>query len=162
MSTEGGDKFQEGVMTKSAFTLIEILIVITILGILAVAIIPNFIGMDREARVAATRSNLDAIRTTIRMFRAKEGRYPAKFEELIEKTFYDAGIKKHYLDKVPKEMMSDKSGNDTYEDQESTYPLTGDGGWTYFVDKADVVVDWIEKLDESWGEGCAGDIPSEW
>lgn len=148
-------------MSKLGFTLIELLIVITILGILAVAIIPNFIGFDKEARIAATKSNLDAIRGTITLFRAKEGRYPANLEELTTKTFYDAGIKKAYLKNIPKEMISEKAGNSSCEGQESTYPLTADGGWTYFVDKADVVVDWTEELDDSW-EAYAGEKPSEW
>lgn len=148
-------------MPKLGFTLIELLIVITILGILAVAIIPNFIGFDKEARVAATKSNLDAIRGSIVLFRAKQGKYPASLEELTTETFYDAGIKKSYLKDIPKEMMSEKTGNSSYENQESAYSLTGDGGWTYFVDKADVVVDWTEELDESW-EGYVGEKPCEW
>ncbi len=148
-------------MFKSGFTLIELLIVITILGILAVAIIPNFIGFDTEARIAATKSNLDALRGSITLFRAKEGKYPATLDELTTKTFYDAGIKKTYLKNIPMEMMSDKSGNNSWENQESTYPLTGDGGWTYLTDKADVVVDWTEELDKSWGD-YAGEKPCEW
>ncbi|MDP2943153.1 MAG: prepilin-type N-terminal cleavage/methylation domain-containing protein, partial [Candidatus Omnitrophota bacterium] len=48
---------------QHGFTLIEILIVITIIAILATTIIPNFIGFDVEARISATQTNLNSIRT---------------------------------------------------------------------------------------------------
>ncbi len=148
-------------MRKSAFTLIELLIVITILGILAAAIIPNFIGFDKDARVAATKSNLDAIRGSITLFRAKEGRYPQALQELVTKTSFDAGIEKPYLKEIPREMISSSDGNKSCENQKSNRPFTGDGGWIYLTDKADVVIDWVEELDESW-ENYAGQKPCEW
>ena len=148
-------------MRKSGFTLIELLIVITILGILAAAIIPNFIGFDKDARVAATKSNLNAIRGSITLFRAKEGRYPYTIQELVTKTSFDAGIEKPYLKKVPREMISSSDGNNSCENQKSNRPLTGDGGWTYLTDKAEVVIDWLEPLDKSW-ESYENQKPCEW
>jgi len=38
------------------FTLLEILIVISILAILAMAVVPNFVGFDTEAKVAAIKN----------------------------------------------------------------------------------------------------------
>ena len=61
---------------SKGFTLLEILIVISILAILALAVIPNFIGFDTEARLATTKSNLDMLRSRVTLFRAKEGSYP--------------------------------------------------------------------------------------
>lgn len=40
--------------TKRGFTLIELVVVIALLGILAAFAIPRFVGLEREARTAAT------------------------------------------------------------------------------------------------------------
>jgi type II secretory pathway pseudopilin PulG len=82
--------------------MIELLIVISIIAILAVAIIPNFIGFDTEARVAATKSNLDTLRTRITLYRAKEGVYPSSLDDLLTHTYVDAGVQKTYLQKIPR------------------------------------------------------------
>lgn len=143
------------------FTLIELLIVIAIISILAVAIIPNFIGFDTEARIAATKSNLDAIRTRITLFRAKEGKYPQSLGDLTTYFYLDAGVKKAYLKNLPKEMISSKKGNSTFEDAISGEPLSSDGGWTYFKDIAEVMIDVNIPLDSSWGD-AEGEVPSKW
>ena len=146
---------------KKGFTLIELLVVIAIISILAAAIIPNFIGFDTEARIATSKSNLDAVRTRVTLFRAKVGKYPKTLEELTTTYYLDAGIKKAYLKRLPKELISSKKGNSTFEDALYDEPLSGDGGWTYIKDRAEVVIDVNTPLDKSWGE-LEGEIPSEW
>ncbi len=146
---------------RKAFTMIELLIVISIIAILAVAIVPNFIGFDKEAKVSATKSNLDTLRSRITLFRAKEGRYPADLGELLTMTYLDAGVSKPYLNKIPAEMISSKSGNSTYCAQYSTEPLSGRGGWAYLVDRAEVAVNITSPLENSWGE-YAGQVPKDW
>jgi len=54
-----------------AFTLIEILIVVIILGILAAIIIPKFSSASREARENMLRENLRVIRTQIGIYKAQ-------------------------------------------------------------------------------------------
>ncbi len=143
------------------FTLIEILIVITIIAILATTIIPNFIGFDVEARIAATQTNLNSLRTRITLFRAKEGAYPESLEELLTKTYDDMGVQRPYLDRIPPEMVSSKKGNNSIEDLTSDQELSNDGGWTYITDKADVVVDITEPLSSKWSS-YAEQKPSDW
>lgn len=143
------------------FTMIELLIVISIIAILAAAIIPNFIGFDTEARVAATKSNLDTLRTRITLFRAKEGLYPTSLDDLINHTYTDAGVLKPYLQKMPSELISNKKGSTERKAQLSTDPLTGEGGWVYRTDTADVVINLSQPLDKAWGE-YAGQAPSSW
>jgi type II secretory pathway pseudopilin PulG len=141
--------------------MIELLIVISIIAILAASIIPNFIGFDAEARVAASKSNLDTLRSRITLFRAKEGRYPTTLEELINKTYLDAGVRKPYLPKIPQELISNKQGNNGNTTRRSDEPLTNDGGWVYRVDTAEVIINVNEPLDRSWGD-YSGQTPSEW
>jgi len=141
--------------------MIELLIVMSIIAILAVAIIPNFIGFDKEAKVAATKSNLDTLRSRVTLFRAKESRYPASLGELLTTTYLDAGVRKPYLNKIPSEMISGKSGNNAHGTQYWSDPLSGRGGWVYFIDRAEVVVNIVTPLDKGWGE-CAGQVPKDW
>ena len=143
------------------FTLLEILIVISILAILAMAVIPNFIGFDTEARVATTKSNLDMLRSRLTLFRAKEGKYPASLGDLLTETYVDAGVEKEYLEKIPPELISGKKGDNTYTEQLSTEPLPNDGGWVYVTDKAKILIDLEDPLDSKWGD-LEGQVPSKW
>lgn len=148
-------------ITRIGFTLIELLIVISIIAILAATIIPNFIGFDTEARITATRTNLDSIRTRIILFRAKEGRYPDSLGELLTTHYFDAGVKKPYLNKLPPEMISSKSGNSEYVDLTSSDSLTNGGGWAYIKDIAELKINYDEPLGAKWGE-YEGQKPSDW
>ena len=146
---------------KRAFTLLELLIVISIIAILAATMIPNFIGFDAEARLAATQTNLNTLRTRVSLFRTKEGRYPESLEELLTISYNDMGIERPYLDSIPLEFISDKAGSAEIEDIESRDAFPGDGGWVYISDKAKVVVDWDMELDSKWGS-AEGEVVSEW
>ena len=146
---------------RRGFTLLELLIVISIIAILAAAIIPNFVGFDAEAKVTTTQTNLSTLRTRVTLYRAKEGEYPEKLEDLLTKSYDDQGIRRPYLEKMPIEMVSSKSGNATIEDKTSQDSLTGDGGWVYIKDRAQVLVDVTEPLSSRWGT-YEGQKPSEW
>jgi len=148
-------------MRRNGFTLLELLIVISIIAILAATLIPNFIGFDSETRLAATKTNLNTLRTRVSLFRTKEGRYPENLEELTEVTYNDMGVERTYLDKFPPEFISSKKGNSEIEDLSSDDRIMGTGGWAYYTNKAKVVVNWDEELDSKWAD-AEGEIPSEW
>jgi general secretion pathway protein G len=149
-------------MTKArGFTLLELLVVISIIAILAATLIPNIVGFDTEARLASTKTNLNTLRTRLSLFRAKEGKYPKDINELVETTYNDLGVQKPYLDQVPVEFISDSGGDNTMDAQASSDPLPSDGGWVYYTDKAKIVIDWNEELDGKWGK-AEGQNPSQW
>lgn len=146
---------------QKGFTLLELLIVVSIIAILAATLIPNFIGFDSEARLASTKTNLNTLRTRLSLFRAKEGRYPKEYMELMEVTYNDAGIEKPYMEQIPVEFVSTSSGDNQIDTVSSADPIPGDGGWVYQPDKAKIIVDWDKELDNKWGK-AEGQVPSKW
>ena len=68
---------------KRAFTLIEILIVVVLLGVLAAIVIPQFSDASDEAKVAAQASDLHTLQGQIQLYRAKTGGYPATLAALV-------------------------------------------------------------------------------
>lgn len=58
---------------RKAFTLIEILIVVVILGILAAVVIPQFTNAADDANDASVRTQLQTLRSQIELYRAQNG-----------------------------------------------------------------------------------------
>ena len=62
----------------SAFTLVEILIVVVILGILAAIVIPQFTSATQDAQSSATYNELQKLRRTVGLFRVRNSdAYPS-------------------------------------------------------------------------------------
>jgi general secretion pathway protein G len=63
-------------MKKKGFTLVELIIVVTILGIMAAIVIPTFQGNVATARESASKSNLMTIRTQIELYKLQHNGVP--------------------------------------------------------------------------------------
>ena len=74
---------------KNAFTLIEIMLVVIIIGILAAMVIPNMAGRGEQARVSAARADIDAnLSTALDLYELDNGQYPTSeqgLKALLEK-----------------------------------------------------------------------------
>jgi general secretion pathway protein G len=68
---------------KTAFTLIEILIVVILLGILAAIVVPQFIGSIDSAKDSACQSSEKAIETATALYRLRESAEPADIAALV-------------------------------------------------------------------------------
>lgn len=66
-----------------AFTLIELLLVLVILGILAAIVVPKFAGRTEQARVAAAQTQIAQFGTVIDAFEVDTGHYPKSLNELL-------------------------------------------------------------------------------
>ncbi len=82
---------------RSGFTLIELIVVITILGILLSIALPNYKNSVLQAREAVLRENLYRLRDLIDQYQSDKGRYPESLEALVSDG---------YLRKVPDDPIS--------------------------------------------------------
>lgn len=60
----------------AAFTLIELLLVLVILGVLAAIVVPKFSGRTEQARVTAAQSQIATFGTALDAFEVDNGYYP--------------------------------------------------------------------------------------
>ena len=63
--------------SRKAFSLMELMVVIIILGLLAGLIIPNVVGQGERAKVQLTCVQLKSIKQSLELFKQDNGVYPA-------------------------------------------------------------------------------------
>ena len=85
-------RFQKG------FSLIELIVVVTIIGILAGIAIVNVKFAQRKAREAALKDNLFQIRKCIDNFYADKQHYPTSLQELVP----------NYIRRIPPDPMTEQ------------------------------------------------------
>jgi general secretion pathway protein G len=68
---------------KGAFTLIELMLVVIIIGILAAMVMPRLAGRSEQARIAAAKADINAnISLALDLFETDIGKFPATEEGL--------------------------------------------------------------------------------
>jgi general secretion pathway protein G len=63
-------------------TLIEIMVVITILGLIAAAVAVNVVGQLSDAKIKQARTDLHTLENCLDLFKVDKGRYPSTEEGL--------------------------------------------------------------------------------
>lgn len=98
---------------KSGFTLIELMIAITILAILSVVVVPNFMKYLESARKSSAQTTLRSLKQAVTMYYAQVGQYPQTLKDLVRRPSNEKAAKKWqsggYLEK--KEIPEDPWGN---------------------------------------------------
>ena len=82
---------------SSGFTLLELLVVMTIIGILAAIAVPALRDSPQRAREAALREDLFSFRSVIDQYHGDKGNYPADLQTLVTDG---------YLRKIPLDPMT--------------------------------------------------------
>ena len=73
---------QQRLTNQSGFTLMEVLIVVVILSILAVAVVPQFLDAPDKARQARAQSDVKNIETAVSMYKLDNIQYPSTSQGL--------------------------------------------------------------------------------
>lgn len=125
-------------MKSKAFTLIEILIVVILLGILAAIIIPQFGSSSDDARLSATKTDLSTIRTQLQLYRVNHNNtFPTSWAQMQKYTDQagataDTADSTHvygpYLETAPTNQFNNKS---TITVGTGTNPKDDSSGWYY-------------------------------
>jgi prepilin-type N-terminal cleavage/methylation domain-containing protein len=142
-----------------AFSLIEVLVVVVVLGILAAIALPRFAGATDDARTASTQSTLSGVRSSIASYRTSAvinggAPYPAISE------LGDGSVLKFDL---PANPYTDVAGIQAVTGSQAasrTVVSPSSAGWNYFVDNnatPPVVVFYSNCSDDSTAsDGASG------
>ncbi len=94
---------------KRAFSLIELLVVILILGLLVGLVAPKVIGQGTQAQIKLTCTQMGSIKEALKMFKLDNGKYPDT-DEGLEALLSNPDAEKYpnysgspYLEKMPKD-----------------------------------------------------------
>ncbi|HBA89157.1 MAG TPA: general secretion pathway protein GspG [Geobacter sp.] len=113
--------------TQRGFTLIELMIVVSIIGILAAIGAPSYQWGIVKAREAVLLEDLYTMRSTIDQYYADQGKYPDSLQELVDN-------KNKYLREVPKDPITKSRETWVVVTPPATdTPKDGGGGGVYDV-----------------------------
>ena len=155
-------------MKKKGFTLIEVILVVTILGILAAVVLPTFSDQTAVAKEAAAKSNLMTIRSQIELYKLQHNGFPPGYLNsaltsdlnLLESQFIGTSavtgqaiagtvpsspfLYGPYLKKIPKNPFNNKS-NIAIVLQATAFSSAVNGtssGWLYKRETGEFVINW--------------------
>jgi general secretion pathway protein G len=96
---------------QSAFTLVELLLVVTIIGILAGAVLINFSGRAEEAKITRAKSDIEAISTALNLYEITIGSFPTT-DQGLDSLVNDPGVEGWDKPFLRKKNFNDPWGNE--------------------------------------------------
>src|SRR3954468_12250924 len=88
------------VMKSKGFTLVELMVVLTVIALLLSIVVPDYVGRVKRAEEAVLQENLMLMRDALDKHYADAGRYPRTLDELVSK---------RYLRAIPKDPLTQAS-----------------------------------------------------
>jgi prepilin-type N-terminal cleavage/methylation domain-containing protein len=138
---------------RSAFTLVEVLIVVVIMAILAATIIPQFTDSTKEAKASTSRFNLHTLRSQIELYKAHHnGAVPDPLTDLTIATDADGNTPGEfgpYVREIPVNPFSNTNTvTATTATQASPPAAATGGGWLYNATTGDIFIDDAAHLND--------------
>jgi general secretion pathway protein G len=81
------------------FTLVELMVVLTVIALLLSVVVPDYVGRVRRAEEAVLQENLMLMRDALDKHYADAGRYPRSLDDLVAK---------RYLRTIPNDPLTQK------------------------------------------------------
>ena len=72
---------------KTGFTLIELMVVLTVVALLLSIVVPDYVGRTRRAEEAVLKENLVLMRDALDKHYADAGQYPRSLQDLVAKRY---------------------------------------------------------------------------
>jgi general secretion pathway protein G len=72
---------------RSGFTLVELMVVLTVIALLLSVVVPDYIGRMKTAEEAVLRENLTLMREALDKHYADAGKYPGSLDDLVSKRY---------------------------------------------------------------------------
>ena len=87
---------------KLGFTLVELMVVLTVIALLLSVVVPDYVGRLKRAEEAVLQENLTLMRDALDKHYADAGKYPGNLEELVAK---------RYLRSIPKDPFTQSASS---------------------------------------------------
>ena len=92
---------RQPILTR-AFTLVEMLLVVTIIGILAALVIPRIVGVGERSRITAAKADINGgIKSALGQYEVDNGFFPKSLQDLVTQPSNAKNWHGPYLDKLP-------------------------------------------------------------
>ena len=72
---------------KLGFTLVELMVVLTVIALLLSVVVPDYVGRMKRAEEAVLQENLTVMRDALDKHYADAGAYPSTIEDLVTKRY---------------------------------------------------------------------------
>lgn len=120
---------------RNAFSLVELVVVILILGILAAVAAPKMFDTAGDARQNGTRQSLNVLRSAVELYKAQNGSYPSA-------ATFATDLKPYIKGPFPGVQIGANQNTNVVSSSQNpiTSPEAGGAGWAYNPTTGDVVV----------------------